>query len=88
VWRRPLARHDFDPPAAHHPTPQTHQIIPNTDIVVGDVMLIDTGDKIVADGVMVDGHHLVSCHGGGRATVAGRGRAAQLHFTVSGVFRN
>ena len=36
------------------------QIIPNTEVVVGDVMLVDTGDKIVADGIMVDGHHLVS----------------------------
>jgi hypothetical protein len=35
------------------------QVIPNTDVVVGDVMLVDTGDKIIADGIMVDGHHLV-----------------------------
>jgi uncharacterized membrane protein YgcG len=35
------------------------QMVPNTDIVVGDVMLVDTGDKIIADGVMVDGHNLV-----------------------------
>jgi Ca2+-transporting ATPase len=42
-----------------HPSPQKPQIINNTDVLVGDVMLIDTGDKIVADGIMVDGHHLV-----------------------------
>lgn len=38
------------------------QVIPNTDVVVGDVMIIDTGDKIIADGIMVDGHHLVRGH--------------------------
>jgi P-type E1-E2 ATPase len=35
------------------------QLIKNTDIVVGDVMQVDTGDKIIADGIMIDGHHLV-----------------------------
>ncbi len=28
--------------------------IPNTDVVVGDVMLLDTGDKIVADGYTIE----------------------------------
>jgi P-type Ca2+ transporter type 2C len=28
------------------------EVIPNTAVVVGDVMFLDTGDKIVADGVM------------------------------------
>lgn len=41
------------------------QIIPNTEVVVGDVMLVDTGDKIIADGVMIDGHHLVRAAGWG-----------------------
>jgi len=44
--------------------PPFKQIIHNTDVVVGDVMLVDTGDKIIADGVMVDGHHLVGWMGG------------------------
>lgn len=35
------------------------KVIPNTDIVVGDLLIIDTGDKIIADGIMVDGHSLV-----------------------------
>ncbi|KAI8477413.1 MAG: hypothetical protein J3K34DRAFT_453016 [Monoraphidium minutum] len=35
------------------------KITPNTDIVVGDVMILDTGDKIIADGVLVEGHSLV-----------------------------
>lgn len=32
-----------------------HQLtIPNTEVVVGDVMLLDTGDKIVADGYTIE----------------------------------
>ena len=34
-------------------------LVPNTDVVVGDVMLLNTGDKLIADGLMLDGHHLV-----------------------------
>jgi Ca2+-transporting ATPase len=41
-------------------------MIPNTDIVVGDVMILDTGDKIIADGVMIDGHSLVRLVARGR----------------------
>ena len=35
------------------------QLVPNTDIVVGDVMVLDTGDKVIADGVEIEGHNLV-----------------------------
>ena len=28
--------------------------VPNTDVVVGDVLFLDTGDKVVADGVAID----------------------------------
>lgn len=35
------------------------QVVKNTDLVVGDVYLINMGDKVVADGVMIDGFHLV-----------------------------
>lgn len=35
------------------------QLVPNSDIVVGDLMFLDTGDKVVADGVEVSGHGLV-----------------------------
>lgn len=35
------------------------QIIKNTDIVVGDIYLINMGDKVVADGIMIEGFHLV-----------------------------
>jgi P-type Ca2+ transporter type 2C len=35
------------------------QLVPNTDLVVGDVMVLDTGDKVVADGVEIEGHALV-----------------------------
>ena len=35
------------------------QLVPNTEIVVGDLMALDTGDKVVADGVEVSGHGLV-----------------------------
>lgn len=34
-------------------------MIGNTDVVVGDILVLDTGDKICADGLMVSGHHLV-----------------------------
>ncbi|EFN57544.1 hypothetical protein CHLNCDRAFT_6358, partial [Chlorella variabilis] len=33
--------------------------IPNHDVVVGDVMLLDTGDKIIADGFTIEVHGLV-----------------------------
>jgi hypothetical protein len=56
--------------------------VPNKDIVVGDVMLIDTGDKIIADGIMVDGHHLVR----GAAAAAGWG-AEQIGEAPLGSWR-
>ncbi|PSC72089.1 P-type ATPase [Micractinium conductrix] len=33
--------------------------VPNTDVVVGDVMILDTGDKIIADGYVTEVHGLV-----------------------------
>ena len=30
------------------------QLISNLDVVVGDVMVLDTGDKIVADGYVME----------------------------------
>lgn len=35
------------------------QLVGNHELVVGDLMMLDTGDKIVADGVYVEGHSLV-----------------------------
>lgn len=35
------------------------QVVHNTDLVVGDVLLVNMGDKVVADGIMIDGFHLV-----------------------------
>lgn len=32
----------------------TQVTVPNTDLVVGDIMLLDTGDKISADGIVVE----------------------------------
>lgn len=34
--------------------PQPQVIVSNTEIVVGDVVFLDTGDKLVADGVLID----------------------------------
>ena len=34
-------------------------LIPNTDIVVGDLLKLETGDKIAADGLCVESHNLV-----------------------------
>lgn len=34
-------------------------LVGNHELVVGDVMILDTGDKVVADGVEIDGHGLV-----------------------------
>jgi Ca2+-transporting ATPase len=34
-------------------------MVKNTDLVVGDVYLVNMGDKVVADGIMIDGFHLV-----------------------------
>ena len=33
-------------------------LVTNTDVVVGDVLLLDTGDRVVADGVAVEAHGL------------------------------
>jgi magnesium-transporting ATPase (P-type) len=30
------------------------QTVPNYEVVVGDLMLLDTGDKIIADGFVVE----------------------------------
>ncbi len=35
------------------------QVIPNTHVLVGDVLLLEAGDKVVADGVYVHGYDLV-----------------------------
>ena len=34
-------------------------LVENTEVVVGDLLLLDTGDKIVADGIVVKGFNLV-----------------------------
>ena len=34
------------------------QLINNTEIVVGDILLLETGDKIVADGVVIESNGL------------------------------
>jgi len=34
-------------------------LVTNTDVVVGDVLVLDTGDKLVADGVAVEAFGLV-----------------------------
>lgn len=34
-------------------------LVGNDELVVGDVMILDTGDKVVADGVQIDGHGLI-----------------------------
>ena len=34
-------------------------LVENTEVVVGDLLLLDTGDKIVADGVIAKNFHLV-----------------------------
>ena len=33
-------------------------LVTNTDVVVGDVLLLDTGDRLVADGIAVEAHGL------------------------------
>ncbi len=47
-------------------------LVENTDIVVGDVMLLDTGDKVVADAIVIDSQVGCRGRGGGRG---GEGRA-------------
>ena len=34
-------------------------LVPNPQIVVGDVIILQTGDKITADGVVIDSHNMV-----------------------------
>ena len=34
-------------------------LVENTEVVVGDLLLLDTGDKLVADGIVVKGFNLV-----------------------------
>lgn len=35
-------------------------LVPNTDVLVGDVLLLDTGDKVPADGVVFQSFDLVA----------------------------
>ncbi|KAL3147296.1 hypothetical protein ABBQ32_002784 [Trebouxia sp. C0010 RCD-2024] len=37
----------------------TNQLVPNTDIVVGDVLVLATGDKVTADGIVIEAHGLI-----------------------------
>lgn len=37
----------------------TEQLLPNTQVLVGDVLLLEAGDKVVADGVYLHGYDLV-----------------------------
>jgi magnesium-transporting ATPase (P-type) len=34
-------------------------VVKNTDIIVGDVLLLNTGDKIIADGILIESFSLV-----------------------------
>ena len=34
-------------------------LVPNTEVVVGDMLLLDTGDKVIADALLCAGHGLV-----------------------------
>ena len=34
-------------------------LVSNEDVVVGDIMLLDTGDKVVADGLYIEGFGLI-----------------------------
>jgi P-type E1-E2 ATPase len=54
------------------------QVVPNTDLVVGDVLLVNMGDKVVADGIMIDGFHLVV----DEASLTGEQSAAALCFSA------
>ena len=36
----------------------TEKLLPNTEVVVGDVLLLDTGDKVVADALYIEGFGL------------------------------
>ncbi len=35
------------------------QLVENTEVVVGDLLMLDTGDKIIADGILVETFGLV-----------------------------
>ncbi|DBB01465.1 TPA: hypothetical protein ACH3X1_000121 [Trebouxia sp. C0004] len=35
------------------------KLIPNTDVVVGDVLVLTTGDKVTADGLVIESHGMV-----------------------------
>lgn len=63
AWLRSSApAHSLDWQPGWHQAQATRlfvQIVKNTDLVVGDVYLINMGDKVVADGIMIDGFHLV-----------------------------
>ena len=37
----------------------TQQLVENVDVVVGDLLMLDTGDKIIADGVLIETFGLV-----------------------------
>lgn len=73
-WPQQWGSRDGAPPPRRRAP--VRQIVNNTDVVVGDLMLLDTGDKLIADGVMVDGHHLVRAHVHRASSVAARAHCA------------
>lgn len=55
--------------------------VPNYEVVVGDLMLLDTGDKIIADGYVVEVRRRIGiahvCLGAGAACCARTSRTVQ-----------
>eukprot|EP00798_Chlamydomonas_sp_ICE-L_P007258 gene7258-370_t len=52
---------ELKPLLAHSSTKKratTHMVVPNSEIVVGDVIILDTGDKVVADGIVISNNAL------------------------------
>ncbi len=65
-------------------------MVPNTEVVVGDVMFLDTGDKIIADGIVIDAQVCVATEARCCSRAAWTMRAQEAngggpaHFPVSG----
>lgn len=62
-------------------------LVTNTGVVVGDVLLLDTGDRVVADGIAVEAHGLTIDEARALALVGAPVLAHTLGFWLQTAFR-
>lgn len=67
-----------------HPLTPSHPQVSVSECVVGDIVLIDTGDKLPADGVFLNGHDMEVDESAmtGESDLMPKSPAFGMHFTA------